>query len=175
MATPLAKRAKIHRDGELSPVDLAAHQSGLFVVPKQAIVTAAQDEDWKTVAALNRINALACLKSAEHGWPGASFSCTELLLSLHMRCSDAAAIILSKGHAAAMQYATLYATGHMSADQLTSYKAGEGAPEAHADLLCDTGSLGQCLSTAAGMATASPAERFAVVMGDGELQEGQGL
>ena len=43
----------------------------------------------------------------------------------------------------------------------------------HADLLCDTGSLGQALSNVAGMAIASPNQHFAVILGDGELQEGQ--
>jgi hypothetical protein len=40
----------------------------------------------------------------------------------------------------------------MTAGQLTQYKLGKGYPEAHADMICDTGSLGQAVSTAAGMA-----------------------
>eukprot|EP00729_Bicosta_minor_P016854 gene16854-26962_t len=158
-----AKRAKVdpQRDGELPQADMVAHRNALFVASKEAIDAAVAASDWKTVAALNRVNALSCLKSAEHGWPGASFSCCELLMALHMRCQGVAECILSKGHAAAMQYATLYATGEMTADQLTLYKKGEvKGPEAHADLICDTGSLGQCLSTAAGMAMASPSKRY---------------
>eukprot|EP00041_Stephanoeca_diplocostata_P021222 m.489574 g.489574 ORF g.489574 m.489574 type:complete len:324 (+) comp21769_c0_seq9:734-1705(+) len=66
----------------------------------------------------------------------------------------------------------------MGADALVSYKRGAGYPEAHADLLCDTGSLGQCLSTIAGLATAEhvatgDCRRHAIIVGDGELQEGQ--
>ena len=161
------------RAGELSQCDQDAHRNALHVVAKETIDAAAAAGDWPTVAALNRVNALASLKSAQHGWPGASFSCCEILMALHMRCDGVAACILSKGHAAAMMYATLFAVGKMTAAQLVLYKKGEvGGPEAHADLDCDTGSLGQCLSTAAGMAMASPAKRFAVVMGDGELQEG---
>lgn len=71
------------------------------------------------------------------------------------------------------RYAVRYAAGKLSAEELVRYKAGAHCPEAHADVLCDTGSLGQCLSVVAGMAASSPTKRFGVVMGDGELQEGQ--
>jgi len=125
------------------------------------------------VAAFARINALAACKAAEHGWLGGSFSCCEIMTVLHLRCPDAEHVILSKGHAAAMQYACMVAAGEMAPEALLDYKRGAGYPEAHADLLMDTGSLGQCLSTAAGMAAARPDSRFAVVMGDGEMQEGQ--
>ena len=57
-----------------------------------------------------------------------------------------------------------------------SYKAGPenaSAIEAHADHNCDTGSLGQALSITAGMAACKRGERYAIVMGDGEMQEGQ--
>ena len=84
------------------------------------------------------------------------------------------AIILAKGHAAAGQYAVMYNTGAVTHEQLYNYKRGrEGDLEAHADLLCDTGSLGQSLSCVAGMAAESPNKNFAVILGDGELQEGQ--
>lgn len=125
------------------------------------------------LGALTRINALTVCKGAEHGWPAGSFSCIEILLALHHCCPDVVEIVLSKGHAAAAQYAVLYGCGHMDASALKSYKLGAGCPEAHADIVCDTGSLGQCLSTVAGMAATARSERFAVVLGDGELQEGQ--
>ena len=84
------------------------------------------------------------------------------------------AVILAKGHAAAGQYAVMYNTGAVTHEQLYNYKRGrEGDLEAHADLLCDTGSLGQSLSCVAGMAAESPNKNFAVILGDGELQEGQ--
>lgn len=138
MSMSSAKRAKVdpQRDGELPQADMVAHRNALFVASKEAIDAAVAASDWKTVAALNRVNALSCLKSAEHGWPGASFSCCELLMALHMRCQGVAECILSKGHAAAMQYATLYATGEMTADQLTLYKKGEvKGPEVSTALL----------------------------------------
>ena len=74
---------------------------------------------------------------------------------------------------------------------LLRYKAGEHAPQAHGDvhslpvfpimrnMQIDTGSLGQALSTAAGIASAEKLSsariptRVAVILGDGECQEGQ--
>lgn len=129
------------------------------------------------LAALNRINALACIKGAEHGWLGASFSVAELLTVLYHDRRERN-VILSKGHAAPMQYACLFGTGRIGAAQLRSYKNGPRALQAHTDtctpgILVNSGSLGQALSKAAGMAHVAPRERFFVIIGDGELQEGQ--
>lgn len=86
---------------------LHRRQKALFVVPADAIRAAAHDSNWTAVCAALRVNALSCIKSAEHGWIGASFSCCEILavLHLHPACAGLAAdnITLSKGHAAAMQ------------------------------------------------------------------------
>ena len=156
--------------------DIQRHRSAVFVVPHSAISQAIEGGAWSTVAAFCRINALACCKAAQHGWLGGSFSCCEIMIHLHCRCpeiEDSKHVVLSKGHAAAMQYSCLYAVGVMTSSQLLDYKAGAGCPEAHADLLMDTGSLGQCLSTTAGLAVARRDTRFAIVLGDGELQEGQ--
>ncbi len=64
---------------------------------------------------------------------------TEQLSVLHLGVTDAAHVILSKGHAAAMQYACLYAAGTLTREQLIAYKGGRSGLEAHADLLMDTG------------------------------------
>ena len=150
------------------------HREALFVVPRDCILEEAMAENWRAVAALTRCNVVTICKGAQHGWIGASFSCLDILICLHQRMSDAFdSVVLAKGHAAAAQYAVLYSTGEMSAEMLRQYKNGKDTPEAHADILCDTGSLGQCLSTVAGMASAAPHKHFGVVLGDGELQEGQ--
>jgi len=139
--------------------------------------------DWNTpahlprLAALNRINALSCIKSAEHGWLGASFSVAELLTTLYFQFREDG-LVLSKGHAAAMQYACLHGLGRIDRSQLLSYKNGPIGVQAHTDrstpgILLNTGSLGQALSKVAGIAFATPERRFAVILGDGELQEGQ--
>eukprot|EP00040_Diaphanoeca_grandis_P024420 m.134170 g.134170 ORF g.134170 m.134170 type:complete len:663 (-) comp29724_c1_seq1:79-2067(-) len=167
----LAKKMKMTTESEAA--GKSSHRDGLFVVPKEAMEHAIAMEDWIMLAAFHRINALTCCKSAEHGWLGGSYSCIEMLSTLHLRCKPSS-VVLAKGHAAAAQYAVLYAAGKLTKNDLCNYKNGTGGLEAHADIEMDTGSLGQCLSTVAGMAaTSSASDVFAVVLGDGEMQEGQ--
>lgn len=139
----------------------------LFVIPPREI--SLFSSNLACLSSVNRIHSLSCIKSAEHGWLGASWSCCELLTFLHhsaFASSEVSRIVLSKGHAAAMQYASLYALGLLSrmwrlsffsliaGEKLLAYKDGAQGLEAHADLLLDTGSLGQCLSAVAGLALA---------------------
>jgi hypothetical protein len=152
-----------------------AHRNALFYIPRSLISEAINENAWRHVAALTRINILSICKGAQHGWLGASFSCLDILLAMHLRMKNVIDfVILSKGHAAAAQYAVLFNSGDLNEDQLKNYKRGRsGDLEAHADIMCDTGSLGQCLSTVAGMASISPKKHFGIVLGDGELQEVQ--
>lgn len=132
---------------------LAEREKALFIIPPKE--THAFADNLKKSAAINRLHALSCIKSAEHGWLGASWSCCEILTFLHSKAFDHLlsldSVFLSKGHAAAMLYACLYSMGKVSQKQLLSYKNGKDGLEAHADLVLDTGSLGQCLSAVAGM------------------------
>ncbi len=135
------------------------------------------DRILRKLCAFNRINALSCIKSAEHGWIGASYSITELLTVLYFRFGEEN-VVLSKGHAAAMQYACLFGRGWIDRRMLLSYQDGPNALQAHTDhstpgILTNTGSLGQALSKTLGLALYQPSLRFAVILGDGELQEGQ--
>ena len=88
------------------------HSNALFVVPKANIKAEVTKMRWEAVCAYNRINTLSCIKAAEHGWLGASFSAMEILTALHLHpsCTDIGKIVLSKGHAAAAQYACIYAS-----------------------------------------------------------------
>jgi transketolase len=91
-------------------------------------------------------------------------------------------LILSKGHAALIQYAALCEKGFFPREELGRVKKLDGLLQGHPDLTIPgveavTGSLGQGLSIGLGMALAlrldkSPA-RVYVVMGDGEQSEGQ--
>ena len=148
------------------------HREGLFLIPKNLLQIAIKDKNYKQLKAFNRINALTTCKSAEHGWLGASYSCMEILtvFTLILKIPN---IILAKGHAAAGQYAILFADGKLTDNDLKNYKNGLNGLEAHADLMMDTGSLGQCLSSVAGMAVANRNETYVVILGDGEMQEGQ--
>jgi transketolase len=91
-------------------------------------------------------------------------------------------LLLSKGHAALVQYAALCEKGCFPREELKRVKKIDGLLQGHPDLTIPgiegvTGSLGQGLSIGLGMALAlrlngSPA-RVYVVMGDGEQSEGQ--
>jgi len=124
------------------------------------------------------------------GHYGGSFSAVELLVTLyarHLRIDRSNLddphrdrFILSKGHAAIALYAVLRHRGLIDAS-LASY-ASLGSPlEGHPDMTAlpgidwSTGSLGQGLSAALGMAIGLRRShcRIWVMLGDGECQEGQ--
>lgn len=94
-------------------------------------------------------------------------------------------LVLSVGHLAPLLYAALARMGEFPLKELwTLRQLGsrlQGHPsighghdhEATPGLFCGSGSLGQGLSIAAGMAVARPETRVYALLGDGELQEGQ--
>jgi len=91
-------------------------------------------------------------------------------------------LILSKGHAALIQYAALCELGFFPRTELKRVKSLGGLLQGHPDMSIPgieavTGSLGQGLSIAVGMALAMRLDRknsrIYVVMGDGEQSEGQ--
>ncbi|HEV2324438.1 MAG TPA: transketolase [Terracidiphilus sp.] len=100
--------------------------------------------------------------------------------ALHDPCRDR--FLLSKGHSVLIQYAALTELGIIPREELDTVKTLAGKLQGHPDMLTPgmeavTGSLGQGLSIAVGMAlalriTKSPS-RVYVIMGDGELAEGQ--
>ncbi len=92
-------------------------------------------------------------------------------------------VILSKGHSAPVQYACLAMLGYFDESEFNQFKRLGGTLQGHPDLTkvpgieANTGSLGQGLSMAAGMAAGLkldglPAKVYCIV-GDGELAEGQ--
>lgn len=149
------------------------------------------DSDLQKLAQIHRINCLAGLMSAQHGWLGASFSSMELLTCIYyhhikdprLPLIERASLHLSKGHAAMAQYAVLAAMNCFATEKLLTYKKFGGLP-AHCDrdvpgVDSDSGSLGQGLSKAIGNAisnqTAGRRHPVFAIIGDGELQEGQVL
>ncbi|MCL2834709.1 MAG: transketolase [Treponema sp.] len=91
-------------------------------------------------------------------------------------------LVLSKGHAALIQYACLCELGLFPRDELKKVKTLDGLLQGHPDLSIPgieavTGSLGQGLSVSLGMALALRLEkstaRVYTIMGDGEQSEGQ--
>jgi transketolase len=130
---------------------------------------------------------------AQAGHPGGSLSAVEILTALYFRVLriDPAdpgwerrdRFVLSKGHAAAAYYAALALRGYFPVAQLETYDELDSLLQAHPDMHCpgvdmSTGSLGQGLSSALGMALGARLKGLAetsvfALLGDGELQEGQ--
>lgn len=89
--------------------------------------------------------------------------------------------LLSKGHAALIQYAALAEAGYFDVSELSTLKELGSRLQGHPDMLklpgieANTGSLGQGLSIACGMAAGlkGSGARVYCIVGDGELAEGQ--
>lgn len=148
----------------------------------------------KEKACAIRTDIIEMLYEAGSGHPGGSLSCTDILAALYFggvlnhnpeNPDDESRdrFILAKGHAAPAIYATLAEAGYFPVEELkTLRKLGtrlQGHPDSN---LCpgievSTGSLGQGLSIAAGMAAGFKLDgkpnRVFTVMGDGETEEGQ--
>ena len=130
---------------------------------------------------------------AGSGHPGGSLSCTEALVALYFDVmkvdpknpKDPARdrFVLSKGHCGPALYAPLALRGFFPMELLDTMNRGGTDLPSHSDRLhtpgvdMSTGSLGQGLSAAVGMAIAgkmdSAAYRVYALMGDGEIEEGQ--
>jgi transketolase len=138
-------------------------------------------------ADLARINTLYMIARAGSGHIGSSFSTMDLATWLHlyeMNREDAAPDIYfsSKGHDAPGLYALLTALGVQDFEMIHKFRRLGGLP-GHPDrlfpgMVTNTGSLGMGISKAKGMSHAMSARgedrrRIFVVLGDGELQEGQ--
>lgn len=133
------------------------------------------------------------ITTAKSGHPGGSLSAVEILVTLYFdvmrhdpknpQWPDRDRFLLSKGHAAPVLYAVMAEAGYVPADQLNSLRKLGSIYQGHPDkrfipaLDASTGSLGQGLSLGLGMAAAARLDksptRVYVVLGDGEIQEGQ--
>ncbi len=142
----------------------------------------------------NRRNVLDMVYEAQSGHIGGSLSACDVLTVLFHKCmkhslggkysEDYAArdrFILSKGHVSPVYYSILAQLGFIPKEELKSFRKLGTRLQGHPSLWCPgvevaTGSLGQGLSMGCGVAISlkldkNPAHVF-VMMGDGELQEG---
>ncbi|MBN2347027.1 MAG: transketolase [Candidatus Aminicenantes bacterium] len=147
----------------------------------------------KETARQIRILIVRMISRAASGHPGGSLSAVEILAFLYFRemrldprdpsLPDRDRFVLSKGHAAPVLYAALARRGFFPVDALDTLRQASSPLQGHPHRLdtpgveASTGSLGQGLSMACGMAlglrlSASPARVYALI-GDGESQEGQ--
>ncbi len=131
--------------------------------------------------------------TAQAGHLGGPLSATDILVALYfdvMRIDpgrpdwpDRDRFILSKGHSSIALYAVLAQRGYFPVDELSTFDAIDSRLQGHPDMRAlpglemSTGSLGQGLSPGLGMALGAKRRgldfRTYVVLGDGELQEGQ--
>lgn len=146
--------------------------------------------DLKEKARENRVLSLKSIAAAKSGHPGGSLSIAEIVTYLYfykMRVNPQNPawevrdrFVLSKGHAAPALYAALAQKGYFPKETLFTLRKVGSILQGHPDMKktpgvdMTTGSLGQGLSAAVGMAIAGRG-RFRVycLVGDGEMQEGQ--
>lgn len=150
-------------------------------------------EELKEIALEVRKNVLKMTTAAGSGHPGGSMSATDILVVLYfniMRHDPGKPswprrdrFVLSKGHAAPALYSLLAEAGYFSKELLMSLRKLGSPLQGHPDMKrlpgieMSTGSLGQGLSAAVGMALAAKLDELGlhvyVLVGDGESQEGQ--
>ena len=140
-----------------------------------------------------RVDIVESLYAAGSGHPGGSLSAAEMLSVLffhemnvdpenpHWEGRDR--FVLSKGHAAPVYYAALAERGFFPKEWLTTLRKIDSPLQGHPDrkkvpgVDMSTGSLGQGISAAAGMACFAKKEnkdfRVYCIIGDGEAQEGE--
>ena len=140
-----------------------------------------------------RIGVIEAVYSAKSGHPGGSLSCADILTVLYfnqMNINEKEPnakvrdrFVLSKGHCSPALYSTLARKGYFEKERLLTFRNIESNLQGHPDMNkvpgvdMTSGSLGQGLSVANGMALASKLNgdgyRVYCLLGDGEIEEGQ--
>ena len=136
---------------------------------------------------------VTALHSAQAGHPGGSLSATEIFTYLYFeemnvdpkdpKKADRDRFVLSKGHTAPGLYSTLAQKGFFPKEDLVTLRHTGSYLQGHPDMKhipgvdMSSGSLGQGISAAVGMAIAGKLDnadyRVYTLLGDGEIQEGQ--
>jgi len=131
--------------------------------------------------------------SAQSGHPGGALSIAEIVTALYFcemnidptkpKDENRDRLVLSKGHASAALYAALAERGFFDKSELKNFRKVGSFLQGHPDMKkvpgvdMTSGSLGQGLSAANGMALSSKLDkkgfRVYCIVGDGEIQEGQ--
>jgi transketolase len=147
----------------------------------------------ETMAKQIRRDIISMLVESASGHPGGSLSAVEIVTALYFqemridpvnpRWPERDRFILSKGHAAPVLFSALAERGYFPKEELLTFRKINSRLQGHPDMNkapgveMSTGSLGQGLSAAVGMALAGKLDkqdyRVFVLLGDGETQEGQ--
>ena len=136
---------------------------------------------------------LTMIYKAQSGHPGGSLSVTDIVASLYFhtlrvdpknpKWEDRDRFVLSKGHVCPVLYSALIMRGFISEDTIGTLRKQGSILQGHPDMKrcpgieISTGSLGQGISCAVGMAIAGKMDekeyRVYTLLGDGECDEGQ--
>ena len=156
-------------------------------------MTSSEKKQLQITACKVRMGIIESTHSAKAGHPGGSLSATEIFTYLYFKemnidpknpkWEDRDRFVLSKGHTAPGLYATLAHRGFFPVEDLKTLRKIDSYLQGHPNMNLvpgvdmSTGSLGQGISTAVGMALAAKhtgkVNRVYTLLGDGEIQEGQ--
>lgn len=154
---------------------------------------AAEKRQLEITACKIRMGIIEGVHSAKSGHPGGSLSIAEILTYLYFKAmnidpenpkkADRDRFVLSKGHAAPALYSALAYRGYFDPELLKTLRHIGSILQGHPDMKhipgvdMSTGSLGQGISAAVGMALSAKhfGDNYKVyaVLGDGEIEEGQ--
>lgn len=147
----------------------------------------------RKIAVQVRLGIVEAIYNASSGHPGGSLSIADILTVLYFNemninpenyeNKDRDRLVLSKGHASSALYSVLANRGFFPKEELKNFRKIESNLQGHPDknkikgVDMSTGSLGQGLSVANGMAIAAKLNRKEYrtycIVGDGEIEEGQ--
>ena len=153
----------------------------------------AEKKQLQILACKVRHGILDCVYSAKAGHPGGSLSATEMFTYLYFKemnidpknpkWEDRDRFVLSKGHTTPGLYSTLALRGFFPVEDLPTFRHIDSYLQGHPNMNTvpgvdmSTGSLGQGISVAVGMALGlkhqGKSARVYTLLGDGEIQEGQ--
>lgn len=152
-----------------------------------------QKKELQTIARKIRIDIIEEVHSAKSGHPGGSLSIADIITYLYFKemnidpsnpdMDNRDRLVLSKGHTCPALYAALAERGYFSTDILKTFRKIDSILQGHPDMKnipgvdMSSGSLGQGISAACGMALTAKLEnkdfRVYSILGDGEIEEGQ--
>ena len=151
------------------------------------------NEELKEIAKKVRLGIIEAVYSNQSGHPGGSLSIADIMTVLYFnemnidnqnpKWEDRDRLVLSKGHCSPALYSALANRGFFPVEDLKTFRNINSYLQGHPDMKhipgvdMTTGSLGQGLSVANGMAISAKLDnksyRVYCILGDGEIEEGQ--
>lgn len=158
-----------------------------------AVVDTIVSKQLKIKACKVRMGEIEGVYNAKSGHPGGSLSIADILTYLYFhrlnidpknpQWEDRDRLVMSKGHAAPAYYSVLAHRGYFPVEELKTLRKSDSRLQGHPNMRtvpgvdASTGSLGQGISVAVGMALGAKLSgknfRVYAILGDGEIQEGQ--